>query len=81
LGLYAVVSEAQKLMAKIEYIIKRMHWEGEAEVLARLQALYDNHLSLQNEMIRALQRAGNYGNHGGTNKPEEIEHAEDQGGE
>jgi hypothetical protein len=47
---------------KSVYILKRERLEPH---LAYLQALYDQHLSLQNEMIQALQRAGDYGNHGG----------------
>jgi hypothetical protein len=50
---------------KKEYTIKRMHWEPDLAVLARLQALFDEHLSLNNEMIKALQKADGYGNHGG----------------
>jgi hypothetical protein len=47
---------------KKEYILKRERLPPD---LARLQALFDEHLSLNNEMIRALQKADGYGNHGG----------------
>jgi hypothetical protein len=52
---------------KKEYIIKRERLPPD---LARLQALFDEHLSLNNEMIRALQKADGYGNHGGKKKEE-----------
>jgi hypothetical protein len=47
---------------KKEYVLKRERLPPD---LARLQALFDEHLSLNNEMIRALQKADGYGNHGG----------------
>lgn len=51
--------------SKKPYIIKRMHWEGEADVLARLQWLMDWNLRVESELVQAMQRAGTYGNHGG----------------
>jgi hypothetical protein len=48
-----------------EYILKRERLPPD---LARLQALFDEHLSLNNEIIKALQKAGDYGNHGGKKK-------------
>jgi hypothetical protein len=47
---------------KKEYVLLRERLPPD---LARLQALFDEHLSLNNEMIRALQKADGYGNHGG----------------
>jgi hypothetical protein len=52
---------------KKEYVLLRERLPPD---LARLQALFDEHLSLNNEMIRALQKADGYGNHGGKKKEE-----------
>jgi hypothetical protein len=60
-----LLSEAEM---KKEYILKRERLPPD---LARLQAIYDEHLSLNNEIIRALQKADGYGNHGGHKKKEE----------
>jgi hypothetical protein len=50
---------------KKTYTIKRMHWEGDAETLARLQWLMDWNLRVESELVQALQKSGSYGNHGG----------------
>jgi hypothetical protein len=47
---------------KSNYILKR---ERLAPDLAKLQMFYDYHLSIESEMVKALMRAGMYGNHGG----------------
>jgi hypothetical protein len=52
----------QEAEVKKEYVLLRERLPPD---LARLQALFDEHLSLNNEMIRALQKADGYGNHGG----------------
>jgi hypothetical protein len=50
---------------KSNYILKR---ERLAPDLAKLQMFYDYHLSIESEMVKALMRAGMYGNHGGKKK-------------
>jgi hypothetical protein len=50
---------------KSNYILKR---ERLAPDLAKLQMFYDYHLSIESEMVKALMRAGMYGNHGGGGK-------------
>jgi hypothetical protein len=52
----------QEAEMKSNYILKR---ERLAPDLAKLQMFYDYHLSIESEMVKALMRAGMYGNHGG----------------
>jgi hypothetical protein len=59
----------EKLPPK-EYIIKRMHWESNPADLLRLQWLMDWNLRVNSEIVQALMKAGNYGNHGGKPKEE-----------
>jgi hypothetical protein len=57
---------------KKEYILKREVLEPD---LLRLQWLMDWNLRVNSEIVQALQRAGNYGNHGG-GKPKEDKPSE-----
>jgi hypothetical protein len=52
---------------KKEYVLLRERLPPD---LAFLEAYFDGFLSIQNEMIRALQKADGYGNHGGKKKEE-----------
>jgi hypothetical protein len=60
--MYELLLPQTEMSERKEYILKRERLPPD---LARLQAIYDEHLSLNNEMIRALQKADGYGNHGG----------------
>jgi hypothetical protein len=60
---------------KKEYVIKRQHWEPDPAALLYLQMLWDWNLRVNGEIVQALQKAGNYGNHGG-GKPKEEKPSE-----
>jgi hypothetical protein len=61
---------------KSNYILKR---ERLAPDLAKLQMFYDYHLSIESEMVKALMRAGMYGNHGGKKDVNSINDSERDG--